>query len=400
MFTRNGIKWIAVLGVLITLDYAIAGSNVNAVLSLDLIVDAGAGNQRDDGVPSPDFDGDGTVGFSDFLAFASVFGSQQGDAGFDARFDLDGDGAIGFPDFVAFAADFGKTVESTPSGFAPADRNAFDRFAVGMQVTPATGLRLIFLSPGRIREIEDGVAHEGSYRYVNTGPNTGTVTYTYDVTGNDPEREKVVIQLMFTSTTSGTFVSTYTEAGSAPLTLRGEFQIVERENGAPVAAADIPAQTLAAGGAAASVDLSHGFSDPDGDALTYSAVSSDTSVAAVSVTDSTLEITPRSAGDATVTVTATDSGSLSAERTIDVTVTGSGGGGGASQTCTVGLTMRPGEGCQGSGYTLRNDASVMVVDGNIGGIRLGNTRFSGGTVRLNRLHLTRSGNVWTIVSLP
>ncbi len=83
-----------------------------------------------------------------------------------------------------------------------------------------------------------------------------------------------------------------------------------------------------------------------------------------------------------------------------VTVTVSGGGGGTSQTCAVGLELNPGDGCSGSGYTLRNDASVLVVDGNIGGIRLSNTRFSGGSVNLNNMRITRSGNVWTIVSLP
>ena len=38
---------------------------------------------------TPDFDGDGTVGFPDFLQFAAQFGLSQGDAGYDARFDLD-----------------------------------------------------------------------------------------------------------------------------------------------------------------------------------------------------------------------------------------------------------------------------------------------------------------------
>ncbi len=69
--------------------------------------------------PSPDFDGDGTVGFSDFLAFAGAFGSQQGDGTYDTRFDLDGDGAIGFGDFLAFAADFGSTVEPAPPSGSP-----------------------------------------------------------------------------------------------------------------------------------------------------------------------------------------------------------------------------------------------------------------------------------------
>ena len=55
-----------------------------------------------------DFDGDGTVGFPDFLLFVAQFGSSQGDAGYDARFDLDGDGMIGFSDFLIFVNAFGE----------------------------------------------------------------------------------------------------------------------------------------------------------------------------------------------------------------------------------------------------------------------------------------------------
>ena len=60
-------------------------------------------------IPNPDFDGDGTVGFPDFLRFAAQFGLSQGAEGYDARFDLDGNGAIGFSDFLIFAGAFGKS---------------------------------------------------------------------------------------------------------------------------------------------------------------------------------------------------------------------------------------------------------------------------------------------------
>ena len=63
---------------------------------------------------SPDFDGDGTVGFSDFLAFAGQYGARQGDGQYEARYDLDGDGAISFSDFLAFASSYGTQVP--PSG--------------------------------------------------------------------------------------------------------------------------------------------------------------------------------------------------------------------------------------------------------------------------------------------
>ena len=187
---------------------------------------------RFNAMPSPDFDGDGMVGFSDFLAFAGSFGSSQGDSRFEARFDLDGNGAVVFSDFLIFASAFGTAVETptrpeTPSGHAPVDQAAFDALFRGKQVVWDSNNRLIFLSPGRLREIEDGVSYDGDYEYINTGLNTGTFTYTYDVSGNDPEIEKTVGELTFTSANAGTFVSTYTERGLPPEVLRGSFELVD-----------------------------------------------------------------------------------------------------------------------------------------------------------------------------
>ncbi len=65
------------------------------------------------GRPHADFDGDGTVGFADFLQFAAQFGTSQRDEGYDVRFDLDGNGTIGFSDFLIFAGAFGKSTGSS-----------------------------------------------------------------------------------------------------------------------------------------------------------------------------------------------------------------------------------------------------------------------------------------------
>ncbi len=62
-----------------------------------------------DHVLTPDFDGDGQVGFLDFLAFAGQFGARQGDGRYDASYDLDRDGEIGFSDFLIFSNSFGKS---------------------------------------------------------------------------------------------------------------------------------------------------------------------------------------------------------------------------------------------------------------------------------------------------
>ena len=61
-----------------------------------------------------DFDGDGTVGFADFLAFVAHFGTQHGDGRYQAKFDLNSDGAIDFSDFLLFASSYGQSVP--PSG--------------------------------------------------------------------------------------------------------------------------------------------------------------------------------------------------------------------------------------------------------------------------------------------
>ena len=70
------------------------------LLVVSLVLVCGAAGAMAAG--NADFDGDGMVGFSDFLAFAGAFGSAE------AKYDLDGSGIVDFPDFLAFAQDFGK----------------------------------------------------------------------------------------------------------------------------------------------------------------------------------------------------------------------------------------------------------------------------------------------------
>ena len=65
----------------------------------------------DDTASIPDFDGDGTIGFGDFVIFAGVFGTSRGDEKYAATYDLNGDGEIGFSDFVIFAQNFGKDAQ-------------------------------------------------------------------------------------------------------------------------------------------------------------------------------------------------------------------------------------------------------------------------------------------------
>ncbi len=81
---------------------------------------------EDNGSSLPDFDGDGTVGFGDFVKFAAKFGLSQGDVGYDAQFDLNGDAEIGFADFLIFAENFGKELPADDRAVLVAFYNATD----------------------------------------------------------------------------------------------------------------------------------------------------------------------------------------------------------------------------------------------------------------------------------
>lgn len=81
--------------------------------------------------------------------------------------------------------------------------------------------------------------------------------------------------------------------------------------------------TLGVGGASLVLDLTalSVFSDPEGDAITLSAQTSNASVAGVTVNGSTLTVTPVSVGTVTISVTATDTKNASTVNQFKVTVT-------------------------------------------------------------------------------
>ena len=93
-----------------------------------------------------------------------------------------------------------EVVPEDSSGFAPADRAAFDRLVVGKQVVSVDDSLYYteFPSAGRFIEYEPGERYSGSYRYSNTGPNTGTFTQNYG------DGDVCTSQFTFTSPTTGT----------------------------------------------------------------------------------------------------------------------------------------------------------------------------------------------------
>ena len=89
-------------------------------------------------------------------------------------------------------------------------------------------------------------------------------------------------------------------------------------NRPPVAQGMIPDQQVD-GGQSVTVDVTTYFTDPDGDNLTYQALTSDAAVATAFIPASVVTIRGVSAGNATITITASD-GSLTVGQQIRVTV--------------------------------------------------------------------------------
>jgi len=90
-------------------------------------------------------------------------------------------------------------------------------------------------------------------------------------------------------------------------------------NQSPRAVGTIPEQIVEVDSAVV-VDVAAYFADPDGDTLTYSAVSSSVANATAAMVGSTVTVTGVAAGSATVTVTARDPEGLTAEQIFGVTV--------------------------------------------------------------------------------
>ena len=126
--------------------------------------------------------------------------------------------------------------------------------------------------------------------------------------------------LTITGVAAGTATITVTATDPGGLSASLEAAVtVTQANRAPVTVGTIDAVSLKVGGDV-TIDLATNFNDPDGDALTYAAESSDTALAKASVSGSEVTVTAVAIGMASVTITASDPESLSATQTVGVTV--------------------------------------------------------------------------------
>ena len=132
--------------------------------------------------------------------------------------------------------------------------------------------------------------------------------------------------LTLTGVAAGTATVTVTATDPDGRSARQRVSVtVGRRNHAPAPTGSIPAQNLE-GGRAVTLDVARYFSDPDSDALTYAATTSNAGVVSPRLFRSSLTLIARAGGEATVTVTATDPGGLSGTQTIEVSVRGRAGG--------------------------------------------------------------------------
>ena len=157
-------------------------------------------------------------------------------------------------------------------------------------------------------------------------------TMTYSASSSDTSVATVILSdstlvttLIISSVAAGSATITVTATDSLDATGTQTCAVTVEANTPPVTVGTIPDQTVSGTGSAATVDLNSYFDDPDApphliNPLTYTVTSSDTSIAAVSLADSTLTITAVVAGSATITVTATDTASATATQTFSVTV--------------------------------------------------------------------------------
>ena len=158
-----------------------------------------------------------------------------------------------------------------------------------------------------------------------TDPNGQVLTYTAE--SDDPAVATVSVSgstMTVTAVAIGTATVTVTATDPYDLTasLSGTVTVIERVNQAPRRKERL---TIFRGRQAGRArwnwrETTVLFVDPDGDELTYSAESSDPSVAALELTGSLLRVSTLAEGTATGTVTATDPGGLSASVSFGITV--------------------------------------------------------------------------------
>ena len=353
--------------------------------------------------PSPDFDGNGLVGFSDFVAFAGAFGAQRGDGKYVAKYDLNNDGSIGFDDLLIFAESFGDAVNRAPVfGVAPPvtralaentpagqpigdpvlatdadddsltyglrgvhanrfsigagtgqlltkegiayDHEASDTYSVTVRASDGKGGRATVGVDVAVTDVDEppgapppgvAVTPRNSALLVswNTPPDEAgkppvsgyEVTHRRGDTGDWQEAlmldssadTSVTLTRLNNERTHQVRVRSFNDEGTGPWSQ----PVAGAPTAGPKVARGIPDQSLYTDGGNRRVNLSVAFTRPGRRPLIYGAASSDSTIAAVSVSDSIATLRPAAGGRVTITATASDLWGNAAQTTFNVVVT-------------------------------------------------------------------------------
>ena len=265
--------------------------------------------------------------------------------------------------------------------------------------------------PNRVGSIPPQTINVGDRATVDasryfTDPDGDALRYT--ATSSNPGVVRVSVSVStvtITGASAGNATITVTAGDPEGLTATQQARVtVSQPNRAPRPVGTIPSQTINAGGTT-TVDASQYFSDPDGNALTYSATSSSLSVARASVSNSTVTVTGVSTGSATIAVTARDPGGLSATQRFSVSVQSAGAPDlEFANVAPTSVTGSPGGSVQAD-FTIRNsgnatapattirlhqssNSTISTTDDEIGNnafssLQAGQSRTITGTVRLS-----------------
>ena len=151
-------------------------------------------------------------------------------------------------------------------------------------------------------------------------------TLSYGASSSAPDIATVVVSrstVTVTAVSGGTATVTVraTDPGGSNTAATQTFAVTVSNRG-PAAVGTLAPLKIEVDDAPAAVEVSGAFRDPEGDVLSYAATSSAPGVATVTVSGSTVTVTPVAPGTATVRVTATDAGGSNeaATQTFLVTV--------------------------------------------------------------------------------
>ncbi len=204
------------------------------------------------------------------------------------------------------------TAMITVTATDPKGRSASGSFDVVVETAPMLVMefddKVVTAGMPYTFSVEDNFADEDGDMLTFSAMSSDDAIAMVSVTGDD---------LTIDGMSAGTATITVTAADPKGRSASGEFDVVVET--APMLVMEFDNQVVTAG-EPMMLQVANHFADEDGDTLTFSAMSSDTAIATVSMSGEELTLNGVAAGMATITVTASDPKDRSASGTFEVVV--------------------------------------------------------------------------------